>query len=62
LCNRWGSLQPLVLDYDFNSNILHVVDSGFMLFVEAIPDKELLKLIDIEDVVLPGHSDKRHVS
>lgn len=46
-----NKMQPLVLDYDFNANILRIVDSEFILFTEAVDEKELLKLIDLENVV-----------
>lgn len=43
-------IQPVVLDYDFNSNVLRIVNSEFILFTEAVSEKELLKLIDLEGI------------
>jgi hypothetical protein len=42
-----NKVQPLVLDYDFNSNILRIVSSEFILYTEAISEKELIKWIDL---------------
>ena len=42
------NVQPIILDFDINADILRVADSGFMLYVEAIPEDELLRLLELE--------------
>jgi hypothetical protein len=41
-------VQPIILDFDVNADILRIVDSGFILFTEAVSEKELLRLIDLD--------------
>jgi hypothetical protein len=40
-------VQPTILDFDANADILRIVDSGFMLYTEAVSEEELLRLIDL---------------
>ena len=40
-----NQVQPIVLDFDANENMLGVVDSGFILFVDATPNADLLSLV-----------------
>ena len=38
-------VQPIILDFNSNNNTLRIVDSGFILYTEAVEEKDLLELI-----------------
>lgn len=40
-------IQSIILDYNSNENTLMLVDSGFILFTEAIEESRLLSLINV---------------
>ncbi len=44
-------VKPIVFDFDANADVLRVVDSGFILYVQAVPDEELIRLLEMESVV-----------
>jgi len=38
-------VQPVILDFDSNENLLRIVDSAFILYTEAVEEKQLIELI-----------------
>jgi hypothetical protein len=42
-------IQPIILDFDANENVLQVVDSGFILYTQATPTEVLVRLVSPED-------------
>lgn len=41
-------VQPIILDFDSNDNVLRVVDSAFILYTEAVEEKQLIELIGMD--------------
>ena len=41
-------VQPIILDFDTNDNVLRVVDSAFILYTEAVEEKQLIELIGMD--------------
>lgn len=41
-------VQPIILDFDSNDNVLRVVDSAFILYTESVEEKQLIELIGMD--------------
>ena len=47
------SIRPIILDYDESNKKLHVVDKGFLIWLEYQNREELLSQLEIEVSKIP---------